>query len=128
MMDVAANLRLGLRSNKRVGEGRGRLLYEITSMLKLTNAVSPLRVGRVKFLRWACPAQGFFATRRRPEALRAWRLSFSFVSALGSGVGDSWVAGCRWVDGWRGLGLWPLPRDHLGSVKRGFRSLGTDPT
>ena len=81
-------------------------------MSKLTNAVSPLRVGRVKFLRWACPAQGFFATGRRPEAFRAWRL---FLGELG----DSWVAGCRWVDGWRGLGLWPLPRDHLGVSELG---------
>ena len=94
MMDAAANLRLGLRSNKRVGEGRGRLLYEITSMLKLTNAVSPLRVGRVKFLRWACPAQGFFATRRRLEAFRAWRF-FSLVSwgIVGWLVAVGWTVG-----------------------------------
>ena len=112
-MDAAANLRLGLRSNKRVGEGRGRLLYEITSMLKLTNAVSPLRVGRVKFLRWACPAQGFFATGRRPEALRAWRLSFSFMGALGV---RCWV-----VRGWTGLGLMASRATMEGPVIWGFR-------
>ena len=93
MMDAAANLRLGLRSNKRVGEGRGRLLYEITSMLKLTNAVSPLRVGRVKFLRWACPAQGFFATRRRPEALGHGAFSLVSRGIVGWLVAVGWMVG-----------------------------------
>ena len=63
--------------------------------------------------------QEFFATRRRPEALRAWRLPFPCACVWG------WALGCSWVDGFGPCGQ---PRDHCGASDLGVPSSGTGPT